>query len=390
MDAIGDERTKTTRHLRHAAQPPAAEPAPWFGTKDATDRPIEEDLLRIPPGTRYRLPDTGTRLPYVHNPHAGELIDEVARDMRPLLERCLGTDLTAKILGEDDIHNWACYLYSFADRERMRLLINAALAFIAWDDPYTRTALAADPNRIQRRITNFAAALRGRRPPPDQPAELLVWQTLEDIATRSTPAFTARARQICLDVNASVITETRHRLTKRLPDWDDYVPFRRVNLYGYWVVVEAEFSVGVDMTVALAASPDLRALEQAAVDYVLFTNDLYSFPKEAKIGEVANTFWLLRRDGMSIQAAVDHLAALLIAKQDEFLAHREAILAGRFGKRADVRRYLDAVAHALGGNLHYHRTSGRYHGPDHDGAPVTNGTITIGERSNTFTPAPTP
>ncbi|MHA7958628.1 terpene synthase family protein [Streptomyces sp. L500] len=128
--------------------------------------------------------------------------------------------------------------------------------------------------------------------------------------------------------------------TGNLPAWDDYLSFRRSNLYIFQVTMHCEMSVGIDMTGLLIRHPELQDLELLVADYVVFHNDLYSLPKEARNGNAANAFWILRRDGASVQEAVDTLAHFTL----------------------------------------------RYFGTQHDGTPVRAGTMTITEAGGTFTP----
>ncbi|MGR4877845.1 hypothetical protein ACIPUC_00065 [Streptomyces sp. LARHCF249] len=103
-------------------------------------------------------------------------------------------------------------------------------------------------------------------------------------------------------------------------------------------------------------------------------------------GERANTFWLLRHQGLSVQEAVDYQASRIIQAQDAFCDLATAILSSPLGMREDVRRYIDAISYAVGGNLHWHRIAPRYWGADHDGTPMHNGTVTITEHGTTFKP----
>ncbi|MFB7275385.1 terpene synthase family protein [Streptomyces sp. NPDC056244] len=347
---------------------------------------IPPEALQVPPGTSYHMPDTGDQLPYAYSRFAADLLPVTKERVRTQLIACVGRPLADKILGQDGIAEWACHVYPNGDRQRTDVLIDAGLCSLACDDEFTLTGLSTDLEQVRRRAVLYTRVLAGMAPPPDVPSAVWLARSMADIEALSSTVFSARFRRIWADINQTVPVEAEHRLTRMLPGWDEYVAFRRVNLYGYWAVAACEFSAGVDMTQLLEQHTVLRDLELAAVEHIMFTNDLYSFPKEARAGEIANTFWLLRRDGMSIQEAVDFLAEQLVTRQDRFLALREKVRASPLGLREDVRLYLPALSYGLGGNLRYHRTTGRYHGADYDGLPITGGTVVIGERATLFRP----
>lgn len=345
------------------------------------------DVWRLPPGTRYHLPDTGGRLPYRHNVHAAEVAPIELDRIWPLYLRRFGPDLADHIRA-DDIHGWAGFVYPSAYPERLGLIAWGALTAILFDDALTRTSLRDDPVGIVGRVEGHLAAIQGTRPAVDQFDEHMMWDCVRSIAAAMPAAWGQRFRRLYADIARSVPAEYWLRQSGQFPPWREWLEFRRVNLYGFWVTAMAELSIGIDMTERLADDPALRRLEETAVDHILFHNDLYSFPKEAKIGETANTFWLLRQQGASIQEAVNELARLVVAKQNEFLAQRDDILSGRAGRDKRVRRYVTALAHAMGGSLHYHRVSPRYHGRRHDGRPVNNGTVTITDDGIHFRTSP--
>ncbi|MEU6641701.1 terpene synthase family protein [Saccharomonospora sp. NPDC046836] len=347
---------------------------------------ISDAVLTISPGTTYYLPDTGGLLPHSYSPFAPQAVPAAKARVRGMLTACVGQPLADKILDQDGIAEWACYVYPLGNRQRTEVLIDAGLCALVCDDEFTLTGLSTDLPRIRERVSLYTRVLEGEPPPAQAPSAVWLAQSMDGIAELATPEFITRFKRICADINDLVPVEAEHRLTRVLPPWEEYVAFRRVNLYGFWAVAACEFSVGIDMTAYLDGYRVFRELELAAVEHIMFTNDLYSFPKEAQGGEVANTFWVLRRDGKSVQEAVTFLAAELIERQHRFQQLREEIASSALGDRDDVRSYLRAVSYCLGGNLQYHRTTGRYHGSGYTGPPVNAGTITIGERGTVFVP----
>jgi hypothetical protein len=332
----------------------------------------------------YHMPDVGDRLPWLLNPHAEQAHALAVAWANPYMAARFGESLTKLICAE--LHDWACHVFPLADAERMALLSKTALVFITVDDAFTRTGLRDDLDGSRRRVQAFVSVLQGERPPASELDLTMLWEEMERMALAAPPPWYRRYLARTVDVMRSTAREAEQRLEEHALSWDEYMDFRRVNLYGFWVTGLADFAVRTDVTGLLSEHPELLELELIAVDHILFHNDLYSFTKEAEIGEQANAFWLLRRDGASLQEAVDQLAALVRSRQDEFLLQRDKILAGPLGTSADVRSYLRSLTLLVGGSLRYHQTSRRYHGSHYAGAPVTGGTVTFTGTGNSFVP----
>jgi hypothetical protein len=342
------------------------------------------EIFRIPPGTMYHMPDVGDRLPWLLSPYAEDAYALAMAWANPYMAPRFGQSLTKLICAE--LQDWASHVFPLADAERMALLCKTSLVFITVDDAFTRTGLRDDLDGSRRRVEAFVSVLQGERPPASELDLSMLWEEMERMALAAPPAWYRRYVARTIDVMRSTTREAEQRLEAQVLSWDDYIDFRRVNLYGFWVTGLADFAVRTDATGLLAEHAELLELELIAVDHILFHNDFYSFTKEAAIGEQANAVWLLRRDGASLQEAVDHLASLVRSREDEFLLLRDKILAGPLGTSADVRSYLNSLTYLVGGSLRYHQTSGRYHGPHYAGAPVTGGTVTFTGTGNSFVP----
>ncbi|KAH6886767.1 isoprenoid synthase domain-containing protein [Thelonectria olida] len=349
-----------------------------------------DEALQLPVGTRFRIPDTGEKLPWRKNPLADELHARLCVTRRDLMAEAFGPELTALILDVEGIIPWACYTFPFSNPWQMDMLANMSLLAVLYDDVLSRTALVHDPEQVRRLTEQYAAVSAGQEPPVEQIAARWLWETNEKFCSQLSAAAIKRWHGIIRDIAHKVHRENSFHRTGELPGLEEFLELRRVSLFGYWVVFVAELSSGVDMTEQLAQSSELRDLEMTAIEHILFANDLHSFVKEARLGEYSNCFWILRRAGHSVQEAVDWMAKSLVAKQDELLERSRAILAGPLGRDPNVRRYLDALAYACGGTLYYHRTSRRYWGSDHDGIPVNNGLVTVTTTGIAFEPARKP
>ncbi|KAM5343718.1 hypothetical protein ACJ41O_012255 [Fusarium nematophilum] len=345
--------------------------------------------FQLPVGTRFQMPDTGDKLPWRKHRLADELHARLSVARRELMVEAFGPELTGLILDVEGIISWACYTFPFANPWQIDVFANMSLLAVLYDDVLSRTVLVNDPAQVRRLTELYAAVSGGQEPPADEPAARWLWEINQKFCSQLDTAAIERWRGLNRDIAEKVHQENSFHRNRDLPGLEEFLQMRRVSLFGYWVVFVAELSAGVDMTEQLARSPELRDLETTAIEHILFANDLHSFVKEARLGEYANSFWVLRRDGRSVQEAVDFLAQTLAAKEEELLQRSDAILAGPLGRDPDVRRYLDALAYACGGTLHYHRTSRRYWGSDHDGTPVKNGLVTVTPTGVAFNPSPT-
>jgi hypothetical protein len=247
------------------------------------------------------------------------------------------------------------------------------------DDTTTNAETVSDKARRMELRGHYLDALAGTRPPDTAPIAQLLYEGLGPVREQllsSTPRVWERMK----DALRTLILAQTDPIALQLDTLtlERYLELRRVDNYGEWAALMTEYALDVDMTDALAADSSLTAMRTAAIDSITLVNDPYSFRKEIYTADTVNSVWLLmHRDGITLQEALNRLAALVSENERKILAARDRVLSGPLGQRDDVRAYVTELEHLASGNAEFHAISTRYHGRDFQGGRFISGEVTI-------------
>lgn len=360
------------------------------GAREATGNPAPFGVFDVPLGTRYSIPNIPYRLPWMWHPMSAGASDRGRRWSTPyVLNMCGGDSAHARRLLAERVTDWICLAYSQALPDRIDPMMRYHLSQVTLDDRFTVTNMRDDLTGALAAADALMSVLDGYEPPLSTSVERMFYECYVELHSGMSAGLAERHTTALRDILGSAIDEAANRAANRIDDFQDFLPKRRVNLYGWEICLGVEYACDVDMTEELRDIPELRGILETAVDHVLFTNDLLSFAKEAKLGETMNSIWSLRAGGMTLQEAVDAVAARLIAAEESFADQWLSILGGPLGRSEKISRYLTGLAYLVAGSRRYHETSTRYHGPGHDGTPINNGIVTVQDPTNLFTPLDT-
>lgn len=146
-----------------------------------------------------------------------------------------------------------------------------------------------------------------------------------------------------------------------------------------------------DLPGPLPGEGALGELIGKALDYLILTNDLFSFRAECAKGDYVNAVAaFIVQDGLSLQGAIDRVCEVADTCEREFLAQRAAILAGPLGRRPDAQAYVDVLGCMMSGNLHWSYLTPRYHGAGHVWSGATSGRVTLHPDRTVFESVPNP
>ncbi|MEU6658398.1 germacradienol/geosmin synthase Cyc2 [Streptomyces sp. NPDC046821] len=210
-------------------------------------------------------------------------------------------------------------------------------------------------------------------PPPVNAME----RGLIDLWARTTRSMTAdqkRRFKASVDVmTESWVWELSNRLQNRVPDPVDYLEMRRATF-------------GADLTMSLgrlghapAVPPEVyrsgpvRSLENAAVDYAMLLNDVFSYQKEIEYeGEIHNGILVVQNFfGCDYPTGVRIVNDLMTQRMQQFehvAAHEFPVLYDDFKLSPQARAAMDAYVVELqnwtAGILNWHRECRRYGADD--------------------------
>ncbi|KAH7287235.1 hypothetical protein KP509_32G045400 [Ceratopteris richardii] len=105
--------------------------------------------------------------------------------------------------------------------------------------------------------------------------------------------FEAAATEYVMAQVQTVRWNEQLALKGKAPSLPDYITVRRVAVGAPLCIVASEYDLGIDLDIDILLDPLVQALQAAVSDHVAWINDILSFPKELRLGEVLNLVCLL-------------------------------------------------------------------------------------------------
>ncbi|MGE7388376.1 terpene synthase family protein [Streptomyces sp. NPDC004126] len=321
--------------------------------------------------SRYVLPAIPVRQPLMLHPDYGDTAPAVHDWIRPYLLDCFeerpeDAPRTDGYLKQAHTY-WgaACFPHTLPERffAQQAWMIWATLVDDAFSAPDVRDDTAA---RI--RLAGALCTAIDGAPGSGSAVERLVRAGQELLVPRTfvSVRMDTRAKQVVAQQALRPATASDDAGGARA-DFDSYLDARGVDVFGHWLMELVQWSLGIDLGDATDEDDDLRTACRRVMDHWILVNDLYSFPKEREAGETRNGVRvLMATEDLTLQQALDRLAARATEAEDAFAAARDAVLQGPLGERPDIRVFVRELGHMISGNLRYHRWTSRYFGTARD------------------------
>jgi germacradienol/geosmin synthase len=253
------------------------------------------------------------------------------------------------------------------------LEINALwYAWVTWADDYYMIYLARDRNAaaVQSRRLPLFMPLPGVSAPP--PANV-VERSLADLWARTVQvlprAVHGSLRQHAAAMFSAWVWESQNLTQHRIPDLIDYVEMRR-GIFSAEILLDLlRVKISGDVPPAVMNSQMMGSLEHAVMDYLCFTNDIFSYLKEIECdGDFHN---LVRITETAMGLGYPDALALVCRLMDGRLRQFEAVVTKELPAFVTMHRlddqsqaalavYVSQIQDCLAGILDWHRVSGRY------------------------------
>ncbi|MDJ1137249.1 terpene synthase family protein [Streptomyces iconiensis] len=197
-------------------------------------------------------------------------------------------------------------------------------------------------------------------------------RALVDVLGDLTAGRSPRWRRLLGETNASWIrtylTEVRASRARRVMDFNEYLPHRRLGVDELMFHHLAEYVHGIELPAAVRNLPAMRQARNRSSEWIGLYNDIYSAPKEAAVGYVHNAVLIVREHrSCSLQEAADIVADVA----NRLMVQFEAAVAAVPGQLQalpeatpeviqDVLVVLEGYRHLVRGNWDYHIDAARY------------------------------
>ncbi|MFI1211560.1 germacradienol/geosmin synthase Cyc2 [Streptomyces sp. NPDC020802] len=210
-------------------------------------------------------------------------------------------------------------------------------------------------------------------PPPANAME----RGLADLWRRTTATMSPDARRT-MRASVEVMTESwvwelSNQLQNRIPDPVDYLEMRRATFGSDLTMSLCRLGHGPKVPPEVYRSGPVRSLENAAIDYGMLINDVFSYQKEIEYeGEVHNAILVVQNFfGCDYPAALGVVHDLMTQRMQQFehvAAHEFPVLFEDFGLSAEAREimrgYVVELQNWMAGILKWHYDCRRYGAAD--------------------------
>jgi hypothetical protein len=209
-------------------------------------------------------------------------------------------------------------------------------------------------------------------PPPTNPVEAGLADLWMRTAAEMTVAGRRQFRHAVDSMTTGWLWELTNHIQRRIPDPVDYIEMRRHTFGSDLAMNLARITKMSEVPAEIIGTRTLRALENSAVDYTAFTNDIFSYQKEIEFeGELHNivlvTQKFLEIDREQAVEVVNNLMTSRMRQFEQIIATELPVIVEEFQLDATAREALDE--HVVGlqdwvaGGLDWHMASGRYAEP---------------------------
>jgi germacradienol/geosmin synthase len=176
-------------------------------------------------------------------------------------------------------------------------------------------------------------------------------------------------RQAVEGMTTSWLWELANHIQHRIPDPVDYIEMRRHTFGSDMTMSLARITKAAKVPVDIFRTRTLRSLENSAVNYACFTNDIFSYQKEIEFeGELHNAVLVVGKfldiDREEAVGVVNDLMTSRMRQFEHIIATELPLIVDDFQLDADARDALDGYVVGLqdwmAGILDWHLLCGRY------------------------------
>jgi germacradienol/geosmin synthase len=195
----------------------------------------------------------------------------------------------------------------------------------------------------------------------------------ERTAAKMTPDERRRLRGDVDKMTESWVWELSNQLQHRIPDPVDYLEMRRATFGSDLTLNLCRLGHGPKVPPEVYRSGPVRSLENAAIDYAMLINDVFSYQKEIEYeGEVHNAILVVQNFfGCDYPTGLGIIHDLMTQRMQQFqhvAAHELPVLYEDFKLSPEVRGIMDGyvaqLENWLSGILNWHHDCHRYGAED--------------------------
>ncbi|KAJ3515769.1 hypothetical protein NMY22_g14362 [Coprinellus aureogranulatus] len=280
---------------------------------------------------------------------------------------------------------WVNSYNIFTDRKREFFILGAAELLCSYSYPYAgyeqfRTSCdfvnllfvldeySDDQNGVDARATGKVFVNAMKYPDWDDGSKIakMSKEFRERFVPLAGPNNVRRFQALCEDFTRCVAREAELRERGEVLTLEDYIPLRRQNSGVPLCLGLVEYVLGIDLPDAVFENQDFMDAFWAVVDFVCWSNDIYSYDMEQSKGLAGNniTAVLMEEKDLTLQDASDYVGLECQSQIQRYLTAKSRLSSSN-KLPSDVLKYVDAIGCWISGNLAWSFETPRYFGADH-------------------------
>jgi 5-epi-alpha-selinene synthase len=215
------------------------------------------------------------------------------------------------------------------------------------------------PAAVAAYLAELFATLRGAPVWGRDPMQRAMADVRRRLAALATPVATMRVEKRVRELFDAFALEAEVRATREIPGHALYLPMREVTVGIHVELALGELVDGIELPETARTRGAIPDLARRASNLVGWANDIYTFEKELRAGEVCNLVAVIARTrSVGIEEAVSRAAAMHDdeARIFDALSGDEATSSRSEG----CRRYAALARRWVRGHLDWARETGRY------------------------------
>jgi 5-epi-alpha-selinene synthase len=298
--------------------------------------------------------------PSAINPHASQVQQGTIEWARRL--HLLQRDAAYRRLERVQYGMLIARAYPTAALETLQIATDWSTWLFLLDDQCDEAGIGQAPEQLADLHTRLLDILRGVAPQQDdQPLVYGLWDLYMRLRKYATAEWLDRfSASVAMYFTANV-WEATNRRQGLIPNAAAYRGMRPFTSAVYPCLMLIELTECLRLPPAVYSHPDIERLAEMTNNVISWANDIVSFEKEQRQGDVHNLVLVLAHEQrLTLQAAVEQVAALHDDEVNDFIS-----LVARLPKfepaiEADLQRYIAGMRFWMRGNLDWSIGTARY------------------------------
>lgn len=252
--------------------------------------------------------------------------------------------------------------YPLAASETLQIVTDWSTWLFLLDDQCDEAGMGHNPEQLEHLHTQFLTVLQGI--PPGQGAAPLahaLWDLHTRILAHAPEGWQGRFRRSVRQYFTANVWEATNRRQRKIPDAESYCAMRLFTSAVYPCLLLIELTEGLRLPLEVCDHPDVQRLTTMTNNVISWSNDIVSLEKELRQGDVHNLALILSHEqNLSLQAAVNRVAALHDAEVYAFIALARRLPSFTSMVNADLERYVSGLCFWMRANLDWSLGAVRY------------------------------